>query len=252
MAHAETSSRLSLYASAAAVAAVGTGTAANADLIITDVGTTFTVSPVDPDGFGGGGTFLTVSSTFGDAAIQLGAFGAINFYAAQFGYQGTASSFFDFAGWAVGNFDQSNTVDVATKFGKLRHFQPGDSVSSNSKVHNFSSSGTGGKSKSKLNPEGYSSTKAKGVMEGQTYIGLKLLATEVDGLEHQYNYGWLDVTVGLNEEDRFFLTVNRWAYESEVETAAAIPGGSVVPGVGGLAALAFGAAGIRRRRERVA
>ena len=58
------------------------------------------------------------------------------------------------------------------------------------------------------------------------------------------------LTVGLNESNELFLTVNRWAYESDINQAARIPG--VVPGVGGIAALAFGAAGIRRRRERIA
>ena len=253
MAHAETSFRLSLYASAAAVAAVGTGTAANADLIITNVGTTFTVSPAMPPGFGGGSTVFSDVSTLGYPTIQLGAFGAINLGAFQVGYQGTAGSFFDLAAWAVGSLGEgSSSIGVATAFGKARNFLPGQSVSFNTKSHKFADTGTGGKSKSKLDPEGFSTDKAKGTMEGQVYIGLQLPAAGVDGFGGVFNYGWLDITVGFNEDDKLFLTVNRWAYESDVETAASIPGGSVVPGVGGLAALAFGAAGIRRRRERVA
>jgi hypothetical protein len=47
--------------------------------------------------------------------------------------------------------------------------------------------------------------------------------------------------------------VSRWAYESDVNTGiTAGASGGVVPGLGGLAALACGAAGMRRSRNRVA
>ena len=250
MSHADTSSRLSLYASAAAVAAVGTGTAANADLIITDVGTTFTVSPSSPPGFGG--TTGPNASTF-LSSIQLGAFGDVAFGAFQLRYEDPGTSaFINYVGWAVGDYSGSQSIGVATKFGKARNFLPGESVSFDPKSHNFGTYGKAGKSKAKQAPGESPKSKAAGTVEGQVYIGLQLPAAGVDGFGGVFNYGWLDLTVGYNENDQFFLTVNRWAYESDVETAAAIPGGSVVPGVGGLAALAFGAAGIRRRRERVA
>ncbi|MCP4796429.1 MAG: hypothetical protein GY885_09760 [Phycisphaeraceae bacterium] len=49
-----------------------------------------------------------------------------------------------------------------------------------------------------------------------------------------------------------FITVERWALESTANTAAGYsPAGSTaVPGLGGLAALAIGAAGVRSRRQR--
>lgn len=246
------SHRLTSYTSIATAVAASVGGAVHADLIITNVGTTFTVSPSSPPGFGGGPTSV-VASTLGDVTIQLGAFGDINLGAAQIMYQGTAGSFFDLAGWGVGNFGESSaSIGVAAKFGKARNFLPGESVSVNTKSHSFKTNASGGKSWSKQNPGGTASDKAKGTMEGQVYIGLQLPAAGVDAFGGMFHYGWMDITVGLNEDDKLFLTVNRWAYESDVATAAAIPGGSVVPGVGGLAALAFGAAGIRRRRERIA
>ena len=250
MSHSDTSLRLSLYASAAAVAAVGTSSAANADLIITNVGTTFTASPNGGGSGFGGDPSVDVSSFLGN--VQLGGFGSVALAGGRFQLQETTGAFIDYAGWAVGDYVGSQGIGVLTKVGKARTYQPGESVSFNSKSSGVSSYAKGGKSKSKLSPEGFSTSKAKGTMEGQVYIGLLLPSTGVDGFGGVFNYGWLDITVGLNEEDKFFLTLNRWAYESDVETAAAIPSGSVVPGVGGLAALAFGAAGIRRRRERVA
>ncbi len=51
------------------------------------------------------------------------------------------------------------------------------------------------------------------------------------------------------------ITVSRWAYEGDVNTGINTPaasGGGAVPGLGGLAALACGAAGMRRSRNRVA
>jgi hypothetical protein len=53
------------------------------------------------------------------------------------------------------------------------------------------------------------------------------------------------------------ITVSRWAYEGDVNTGISTPaasggGGGAVPGLGGLAALACGAAGMRRSRNRVA
>jgi MYXO-CTERM domain-containing protein len=44
-------------------------------------------------------------------------------------------------------------------------------------------------------------------------------------------------------------TVSRWAYESTTGTGITTPTASAVPGGAGLAALAFGAAGLRGRRR---
>jgi hypothetical protein len=64
-------------------------------------------------------------------------------------------------------------------------------------------------------------------------------------------YGWIEATVNAGS-----LQISRWAYETAVNTAIMTPAasgsGGAVPGLGGLAALACGAAGMRRSRNRVA
>ena len=116
-------------------------------------------------------------------------------------------------------------------------------------VSKFQENLPGGFSKSKA--DGSSSfSAAKGVMDGQAYIGFVVPA---DGFGAELStFGWVDLTIGENEAGKLTLTINRWAYESVAGTAASIPGGTPVPGAGGLLALALGAAGVRRRRERVA
>ena len=65
-----------------------------------------------------------------------------------------------------------------------------------------------------------------------------------------YYYGWVEVS----EDADGIITVERWALESTANTAASYApgGGGAVPGLGGLAALAMGAGGVRRKRNRVA
>ncbi|MEC8321140.1 MAG: hypothetical protein VX726_02305 [Planctomycetota bacterium] len=252
--------RLSSYASIAAAASLGG--AATADLMIFDVGTTFTVE--SNAGLGGGPEDLA----FFAGTVSLGALGtAIRFYGGQ-GFSSNpanSSSFFSGTGWSMqfagvsplgGKSDSGvrGSFNVnQSKFGPplAHHFNVGDSVG------NGSGSGTAGNAFAKggknfqfqLPDVPKSGTKAEGVVAGNTYIGFVVEAEGLNGVPAA-NYGWLDLTVGLNESNEFFLTVNRWAYETEMNEAARIPG--VVPGVGGIAALAFGAAGIRRRRERIA
>ena len=66
-------------------------------------------------------------------------------------------------------------------------------------------------------------------------------------------YGWIDYTLSMFEGEYTF-TINGWAY-NDVANQGIIAGqntaaGSAVPGLGGLAALAIGAAGVRSRRQR--
>ena len=247
------SHRLASYASIAAAASVGA--AANADLMIFDVGTTFTVA--SDAGLGGtpGGGFATFSGT-----VELGALGtAIRFLGGQgrTSNPSNSSSFVDGSGWSMSfigaaPFAGKSSSSIRgrfnnSKFGKANHYNPGDSVGpEKGKTASFAK---GGKDISFfVNTK--SGSLQEGVMDGNTFIGFSVEAEGLNGVPFA-NYGWLDLTVGLDESGDFFLTVNRWAYESDMGEAARIPGG-VVPGVGGLAALAFGAAGLRRRRERIA
>ena len=75
---------------------------------------------------------------------------------------------------------------------------------------------------------------------GETkYLGFRLTVGEGDS-----RYGWIEyVNNGTS------TTVSRWAYESQLNTGITTPTASAVPGGAGLAALAFGAAGLRGRRR---
>ncbi len=70
----------------------------------------------------------------------------------------------------------------------------------------------------------------------------------IDGSD--YYYGWVEVS----EDANGIITVERWALQDTANTGAQyLPsGGGAVPGLGGLAALAMGAGGVRRKRQRVA
>jgi hypothetical protein len=83
----------------------------------------------------------------------------------------------------------------------------------------------------------------------------KLVAFRVTNGGDSY-YGWLDYSLAfLSLDDGYTFTVNGWAYNdvsgqgiiAGQNTAA---GSNAVPGLGGLAALAIGAAGVRSRRQR--
>ena len=78
------------------------------------------------------------------------------------------------------------------------------------------------------------------------YLGFRLTVGVGDS-----RFGWVEYV-----NDGSSITVSRWAYESDVNTGITTPaasgGGGAVPGLGGLAALACGAAGMRRSRNRVA
>ena len=67
-------------------------------------------------------------------------------------------------------------------------------------------------------------------------------------------YGWVSYDLSMSEGS-FTFTVNRWAYndvagQGIIAGQNQAAGSSAVPGLGGLAALAIGAAGVRSRRQR--
>ena len=243
----ETPSRLASYASLAAVATTGFVTEVQADLVIFEVGTTFTLQVVNTSP-GGSSATLTFN---GD--LQLEALGAtVNFFGGGFrGSNPTNSNSLESMNLWSANFGSGSTasgmiaIDPISK--KARHFNAGDSVDSNNKG---SSNASGGKSKV-FAGESKQKSFSKGVMDGQTFLGFSV---PLDGLGVEAaNYGWFDLTLGKDESGNLSLTINRWAYESDPGIAAQIPGGgNPVPGVGGLLGLAMGAAGVRHRRERVA
>lgn len=79
---------------------------------------------------------------------------------------------------------------------------------------------------------------------GKSYIGIRI------AVGSDYRYGWIEF-LGAGAAAQ----VTRWAYSDTLNTTiATAPANSspAVPGLGGLAALACGAAGVRRSRTRVA
>jgi len=100
-----------------------------------------------------------------------------------------------------------------------------------------------------------SATQASFYQGGLSLGANKLLAIQL-GANSQTYYGWINFSLSRFEGEYTF-TINSWAYNDVADqgiiagqnTAA---GSAVVPGLGGLAALAIGAAGVRTRRQRIA
>lgn len=72
------------------------------------------------------------------------------------------------------------------------------------------------------------------------------------------NYGWVSFNASLTNPMSGSFTLTGWGWSDDGtkiaagQTAASGGGGGAVPGLGGIAALACGAAGVRRKRDRVA
>ena len=80
----------------------------------------------------------------------------------------------------------------------------------------------------------------------------KLIAFSLESTET--HYGWINYSLA-QENNGYAFTVNSWAYndtpgEGIIAGQNQAAGSSAVPGLGGLAALAIGAAGLRSRRQR--
>ena len=239
----QSSRRMATYTGLAAVAVAGGAVVpeANADLMIFDVGTTFTMQPVLD--FGG-----TVSMSTLRGSLQLEDLNqTMSFFAVRFtGFSSGPFDEFRSSGWSA-NFDNGTGAIAKNSGTKMaRNFGPGESVDSKNKFKDYA---VGGFDKTKIDGTNRFS-KDKGVMDGQVFLGFTV-PSEGLGIEAT-TFGWVDLTLGEDETGRWTLTINRWAYESDAGTAAQIPGGTPVPGVSGLFGLALGAAGIRGRRERVA
>ena len=97
---------------------------------------------------------------------------------------------------------------------------------------------------------------ASGTMRSQSSslaLGTNLLGISIFIGDDAY-YGWVDYSLSMFEGEYTF-TINGWAYndvsgEGIIAGQNTAAGSSTVPGLGGLAALAIGAAGVRSRRQR--
>ena len=67
-----------------------------------------------------------------------------------------------------------------------------------------------------------------------------------------YVAGWINFDFDRSAGQRSF-TINSWNFDVGANASVTMPAnGGAVPGIGGLAGLAMGAAGMRRKRQRVA
>ncbi len=82
------------------------------------------------------------------------------------------------------------------------------------------------------------------------FVGFSMKLVNTDIVNGFFEYSWSVSAAGAT------FTISQWAYN--INSAITMPanggggGGGAVPGLGGLAALACGAAGMRRNRQRVA
>ena len=84
---------------------------------------------------------------------------------------------------------------------------------------------------------------------GDTWY-LLFKTTGSDGYEG--NYGWLSFDAYADGTTNSYITITGWGWDDTGSTIAAgqTAGSTAVPGLGGLAALAIGAGGLRGRRQR--
>ena len=91
---------------------------------------------------------------------------------------------------------------------------------------------------------GWSTSNATGSTTG--YLGFRFQSSG------NWLYGWMEIEVfkDLANQNSISIRVNGWAYDNTgASVLAGVGGASAVPGGAGLAALAFGAAGLRGRRR---
>ncbi|MBQ72526.1 MAG: hypothetical protein CMJ67_06430 [Planctomycetaceae bacterium] len=245
--------RLSAYAGAATAATAGgvLGGEATADVVIFDIGVTM-------HAFAGSEGQSDVSTY----ALQLAPFGgSMTFNVGSFnqapGSGGTGPNdvaFKDGQRWDIGiNHNSDGDVDLAKGNGapfKLTTFESGESVYN---AAFWGPDAWGLRDVTTTQNDGDVTTPPPfgNVDEGLIYIGFRVSDDLQPYPDTLWNYGWVELewTAG---DGGVSLTLHRWGYETEVDTAAAIPaGGPVVPGPAGLFALAIGAAGIRNRRHRI-
>ena len=242
--------RMTAYTGLAAVTAAGGAIThqATADLMITNVGHTLSLQPNES----ASGVFYA-----GSYALGLNIAGndmTVNIKAGQARSDSTSmAARFDI--WKV----QGPIKNSQLMFGKSKASKGGPAL-----LANFENLGQVGSSFEGsafpvakggvrlLDPEESKTGFSYGQFEGRFYVGFSYADTyNLQGDPIDFYAGWIELTLG-QDGDFLSLTIDRWAYESTPGQAASIPGGTPVPGVGGLLALAMGAAGVRGRRERVA
>ena len=242
------SPRLSAYASAArmtpvvplAMSSMMLVTEANAD-VYSQTGLSLTI------GFGGPGStqYLTITGA-GSASV-----GQINFRTVNSSYAAITGNGIEWRGLTQrrngGNSNWFGGIPVSAgatwnNLGRTTGEFTGTDVSFNSSALfgdiNFGSSNVGGFND---DPQGVGDN-------GDTwYLLFRFTSGSGSG-----DYGWLSFTANVDGTSNSYITITGWGYDDAGGTIAAGATASPVPGLGGLAALAIGAGGVRRKRQRVA
>jgi len=100
------------------------------------------------------------------------------------------------------------------------------------------------------NISNYSNTSSPTLAEGTHLIGFAYSGD----LGRTFEYGWVNYTLTFDADGLESFVLNSWAYNDTADEGIVMgqqQSTSAVPGIGGLAALAMGAAGVRGRRQRV-
>ena len=144
----------------------------------------------------------------------------------------------------TGLFGAGELIDLNTMQGAASSWAQIRAQSNWFSNYYYFSSSTGGPWSSSFSS---SDTWSTGIMSpGDS--GFLALSFDLDG---ETVYGWAHISLSA---DALSLTVHGWAFEDSGEgiLAGQTEDATPVPGIGGLAALACGAAGLRRKRNRVA
>ena len=215
-------SRLKTYAlTAGSTAALAAAGSAAADIITSDGPTSIIASST-----GSPQTLFSISS-MDVIALNLG---VGNWSTAGYGI--AALGGVGGTGFAVQSVTSGACIDSNLNSGKPK--------SKAVHVVNFQSGNTG-------------TSKAKGGLESGTE---NLIAFNVVADSQKNYYGWINFSL-TRVEDELTFTINSWAYndvagQGIIAGQNTAKGSAVVPGLGGLAGLAIGAAGVRTRRQRIA
>ena len=148
------------------------------------------------------------------------------------------------AGFGTRLFGSGELIDLNTMEGASTWAVIHSQINWFTNYYYFSSTSAGGIWTSSRSSSDRSST---GIMTSGER-GFLAISFDLDG---ETVYGWADISLST---DGLSMTVHGWAFEDSGEgiLAGQTEDSTPVPGIGGLAALACGAAGLRRKRNRVA
>ncbi|MCP4837221.1 MAG: hypothetical protein GY895_20945 [Phycisphaera sp.] len=206
----------------------------NTDLSITVTSTT-AITQFEMTG-AGGATVRTFSAAGGGASYASIKGNDLQWMGLN---QGTALSASWFGGLPVSEGATWNNLGRTT--GDFAGTGPGNSITSSASFGdiNWGSTSSGGFGE---DPQGVGNT-------GQTWY---LLFKTTGSDSYQGNYGWLSFDAYADGTTSSYITITGWGWDDTGATIAAgqTAGSTAVPGLGGLAALAIGAGGLRGRRQR--